>query len=94
MARLTITKNVIHKELDLLRGDKIVVEIDKAANVILLNDTNLNNFTSARSFRHHGGGYFTSSPVVLVCPSNGHWNLVIDLPNGGRIKYSISVLRN
>ncbi len=93
MAKIKITKTILTKQLHLKKGDHVIVDIDKAANVILLNDINLSLFKSGKAFTHQGGGgYFTTSRAILVCPSAGSWNVVIDLPNGGAIKHSIRVI--
>ena len=94
MAKVTVTKQIIHKRLDLKSGDQVVTTISNQANVLLMDDVNFSLFKSGKSFRHAaGGGYFTTSPATLIAPSTGGWNLVIDLPNGGRISHSITVLR-
>lgn len=59
----------------------IVVAIDHAANVQLMDDINFNAYQSGRSFRYAGGNY-RASPVILRPPHHGHWHIVVDL--GGR----------
>jgi hypothetical protein len=63
-----------------------------AANVLLLDDSNFQNYKSRRQFNYHGG-FFKQSPVVLRAPGAGHWHVVIDLGGGaGRVSASVRVL--
>lgn len=64
--------------------DAIMITIDHAANVQLLDDCNFASYRSARNFRYFGG-FYRESPVVLRPPHAGHWHVAIDL--GGRAGY-------
>lgn len=59
-------------------GDAIEVILSGHANVLVMDDGNFLNYQSGRHFVYYGG-YYTHSPVVIVPPSTGHWNVVIDL---------------
>ncbi len=57
-----------------------VVEValtGNAANVMLLDSSNLASYKSGRSF-HYVGGHFKRSPIRLTAPSSGHWHVLID----------------
>lgn len=74
-------------------GDAIEVTLlGHAANVLVMDDGNFVNYQSGRQFLYYGG-YYTQSPVVIVPPSAGHWNVVVDLGGGsGYVNASIRVL--
>ena len=66
-------------ELDANAGDTVEVVLEgNAANVMLLDPLNFQNYSSGRPFRYYGG-YYTQSPVYITVPQQGHWYLVIDL---------------
>ncbi|WP_410656905.1 DUF1883 domain-containing protein [Amycolatopsis sp. lyj-112] len=57
-----------------------VVEVSltgNAANVMLLDSSNLAARKAGRNYRA-SGGHVTRSPVRLTVPSNGHWYLAVD----------------
>jgi hypothetical protein len=57
-----------------------VVEVSltgNAANVMLVDSSNLTSYKAGQSFRYVGGHY-TQSPVRLATPSAGHWYVLID----------------
>ena len=82
----------LHWEIDAEPGAVIRVEIDKQANVRLLDDLNFSAYRSGRSHRYHGG-HATRSPVTILVPHSGHWHVVVDLGgNGGRVSASVTVL--
>jgi len=61
------------------KGSTIVVTLDKAANVRLMNSTNFNSYRNGRSHRYVGGGLVKTSPYRIVVPSSGSWYLTVDL---------------
>lgn len=74
--------------------DTIVVSLDHAANVQLMDELNFSSYRQGRAFRYLGGHYRVS-PVVLRPPHSGHWHVAIDL--GGRSGYlraGVKVLTN
>jgi len=76
----------LHYEFDASPGDVIEVELDRAANVQLLDAPNYENYRNGRGFRYQGG-YATTSPVRLEPPRPGRWHVVIDLGGGaGRVR--------
>ena len=70
-----------------------VVEValsGNAANVQLLDGTNLQHYKAGRRFTYHGGHY-KQSPVRLAIPHTGVWYVTIDL--GGRTGHVSSSVR-
>ena len=63
-----------------------------AANVRLLDSTNLSNYRAGR--RHHYiGGLARKSPVRLQIPRAGHWHVAVDLQGlRGSVRSSVRVL--
>lgn len=94
-ATVKIRKDFLVKSGRWKRGDQVVVAIDTAANVLLVNDSGLAAFKRMDDFEHYGdGGYFTSSPAVFVVPFDDDWHIIVDLPNGGTISASVQVIPN
>ncbi|MEX2139025.1 MAG: DUF1883 domain-containing protein [Pirellulales bacterium] len=54
------------------------VELDHAANVILLNDVNYSAFRHGGRYRYFGG-YYKQTPVRLVPPHEDSWHVVVHL---------------
>jgi hypothetical protein len=83
----------LHSELDLRGGDVVEVEIDRPANVRLMDGPNFSAFHRGLGYRSWGGGYL-AGVVRLAAPGYGHYHLVIDLGgNAGTIRHSIAVRR-
>ena len=63
-----------------------------AANVRLVDSSNLRAFKSGRRHTYYGG-HATRSPVRLAVPRTGHWHVVIDFGGlKGRSKTNVQVL--
>jgi hypothetical protein len=75
-------------------GDVAVVNCSHQCNVMVMDDLNFQNYRSGRSFRYLGG-FFRYLPARIAVPSDGEWNIVLDL-GGGRatVRHSIQILRN
>lgn len=70
----------------------IQIELDRQANVLLMDDANFNSYRSGRSYRYFGG-LATRAPVTLVPPHTGHWHVVVNLGGyAGNVRASCSVL--
>lgn len=80
----------IHYELNAGPDNVIEVEVDKRANVLLMDRSNFSAYRSRRSYRYFGGQALRS-PVRLVPPHTGSWHVVIDL--GGAPGYVNSACR-
>jgi hypothetical protein len=73
-------------------GDVVRVEIDTAANVILMDDSGFSDYRSGRRFQYWGGEQ-RRSPVFIRVPHLGNWHLVIDLGGrAGRFRHSASLI--
>ncbi len=85
--------NFTHYEFRANADNRVEVVLrGSAANVMLLDDINFNNYKAGRQFRYYGGHY-TMSPVLIVVPSTGHWNLVIDLGGApGQVNASVRLI--
>lgn len=84
----------LYKELtNLNTGDNVEVNLEgNAANVMLLDALNFDNYKNQRQFSYAGGRY-TQSPVSIIVPSAGTWFLVIDLGGvSGQVKASYRVI--
>jgi hypothetical protein len=85
--------NFLHYEV-WTRSPQDVIEVTlvgNAANVLAMDDGNFTNYRSGRQFTYYGG-YYTQSPAVIVVPSSGHWNVVVDLGGAaGHVNASVRV---
>lgn len=85
--------NFLLAELSLGPHDRVQVELDGQANVLLVDDVNFSLYKEGRSFTYFGG-WATRSPVLLSPPHQGRWNVVIDLGGrGGHVRASVRLLR-
>lgn len=72
-------------------GEAVIIAVDRAANVMLLDDRGLSAYRRRQRFQYFGGRA-TQSPVSIPVPRSGHWHVVID-PGGaqGSIRSSVSI---
>jgi hypothetical protein len=84
----------VHSDLGVLPARSVVVvELDTAANVKLLDEANFSAYQSGRQHRYFGG-QARRSPVRIPVPESRHWHLTLDLGGAsGNIRYSIGVIR-
>ena len=81
----------LHSEFHGGRDCVVLVNLDKQANVMLLDDSSFAAYRQGRRFSYYGG-WMARSPVRLVPPHQGHWNVVVDLGgNSGTIRASVRV---
>ena len=84
----------LHSDSFLDCGEAAVISLDKQANVLLMDDANFSAYRAGRSYRYFGG-LAKRSPVRLVAPHTGHWNVVVDLGGyAGSVRAGISFSRN
>jgi len=85
--------NFLRYDLDLGPSDVVEVELDKEANVRLLDGINFAKYR--RGERHtYYGGLAKVSPFRLSAPRPGHWHLVIDLGGyAGTVRASVRTIR-
>lgn len=75
------------------RGQKIEVTLQgNAANVLLLDSTNLSAYRNGRRYRYQGG-LARRSPVILQIPRTGRWHVAVDMSGlRGQVRSSIRML--
>jgi hypothetical protein len=84
--------NFLHYEFDLGLDDAVEVQLDKQANVLLLDGNNFQRYRNRQQFTYRGG-LATASPVVLRPPHSGRWHVVIDRGGyGGTVRASARVI--
>lgn len=73
--------------------DNVVqVELDHAANVILLDDINFSAFRRGSRYSYFGG-YYKQTPVRLMPPHEGGWHVVVHLGGyAGRVNASMTLI--
>lgn len=73
-------------------GETVVVTLSgSAANVRLMDSSNLQSYRSGRSHRYYGG-LATHSPVRIGVPSSGNWYVTIDMQGlRGTVRSSVRV---
>ena len=83
----------VHYDLGLLEeGTTVVVSLDAAANVCVLDHANFLYYQMDTSFKYLGG-YITRSPYYAVIPQGGFWHVAIDLGGyEGRIGSSVKII--
>ena len=83
----------LHKEFDLAEGDVVEVTLaGNAANVMLLDAANFQNYRQGNAYSYHGG-YARTSPYRIPAPGPGRWHLVVDLGgDSGRVQASGRVI--
>lgn len=82
----------LHWELNLDDGDVVHVELNRQANVRLLDDVNFSAYRNGRRHRYHGG-LAKQSPINLPAPHGGRWHVVVDLGGyAGSVNASVSVV--
>ena len=75
------------------RGQSVEVTLEgNAANVLLLDSANFQNYKNGRKYQYFGG-HMTTSISRIPIPSNGYWNIVIDLGGyPGSVRSSVRML--
>lgn len=75
------------------RGETVKVTLTgNAANVQLMDSSNLSNYKAGRRYRYTGG-HAKRSPVLLQIPSTGNWHVVIDTGgHRGTVRSSVSMV--
>jgi curved DNA-binding protein CbpA len=72
-----VQESYLHKMFFGGGGDRVWVEIDRPANVLLLDPANYERYHRGESFRYRGG-FARSSPVQLQIPHTGNWHVIVD----------------
>lgn len=66
----------LHWDIQAGPENVVRVELDHAANVILLDDINFSAFRRGSRYRCFGG-YYEKTPVRIVPPHEGSWHVVV-----------------
>jgi len=83
--------NFIHSEVQVGPGQAVVVQLDHAANVKVMDDTNFSRYQRREAHRYYGG-LFRRSPAAIHPPSGGRWHVTVDLGGyAGSVRASIGV---
>jgi hypothetical protein len=82
----------LHWEISADSGAVVRVELDRQANVSLLDDNNYSSFQSGHNHVYYGG-HAKRSPVTIPVPHSGRWHVVVDLGGyAGHVSAAVSVL--
>jgi len=68
----------LHYDVQLSSGESVRVDLDRQANVRLMDDYNFRRFQRGESCSFYGGGAL-KSPIFLQAPTSGSWHVVVDL---------------
>ncbi len=83
----------LYRQAQLNNGDVVEIELDKQANIRLLDGCNYNRYRNDESYKYYGG-LAVKSPVRLSPPYPGCWHVVVDLEGYiGSVNASINILR-
>lgn len=81
----------LHWDMNAGPDNVIQVELDRQANVLLMDDSNFSSYRGGRRYRYYGG-LAKRSPISLVPPHTGHWHVVVNLGGyGGSVRASVSI---
>jgi hypothetical protein len=81
----------LHWDFNAGPDNVICVDLQMAANVVLLDDINYSAFRRGCSYRYFGG-YYRQTPVRLSPPHSGHWHVVVHLGGyAGRVAANVAV---
>ncbi len=82
----------INHAFDADEGDIVEVTLDRAANVLLMDESNYELYNRSGHYRYRGG-YATESPVRLKVPRPGRWHVVVDLGGGpGQVRSLLQLI--
>lgn len=86
-------KYTVYNLGNLVKGNIVEVTLKgNAANVLLLDGSNYNNYKNGRRYKYYGG-FVKSSPYRVVVPNNGRWFVVINLGGySGQVRSAVRVL--
>lgn len=71
-------------------GDAFVVDCSHQANVLVMDDGNMSAYRRGASARYYGG-FYRKLPARISVPHAGHWNVILEAPNGAR--YDMHTIR-
>lgn len=81
----------LHSEVSVGPGQAVLVRLDHAANVRVMDDRNFGLYQRGRE-HHYCGGHTSRSPVAIKPPRPGRWHVAVDLGGyPGSVRASIGV---
>ncbi|MEN2467228.1 DUF1883 domain-containing protein [Ornithinibacillus sp. JPR2-1] len=84
--------NYKYSKEQLNQGDVVSVQLDKQANVLLLDPLNYSKFRNGKQYKYYGG-LAKVSPARITVPYTGTWYIVINLGGAnGTVRYSVEIL--
>lgn len=86
-------KYVVHQLGNVEKGNVVEVSLKgNAANVLLLDSSNYNNYKNGRRYRYYGG-FVKKSPFKVTVPHSGKWFVVVNLGGlSGQVRSSVRIL--
>lgn len=78
----------IHRRETLHEGDLVIIHCSQMCNIRLMNDANFRAYKNGARHNYHGGA-FDRFPAKLRVPSDGVWNITLDVVS----RRAISVTR-
>ncbi|CAI0745037.1 MULTISPECIES: DUF1883 domain-containing protein [Serratia] len=80
-----------YEKYNLSAGDIVRATCSHQLNVLLMTESNFNNYRNGRR-AEYVGGLCKRSPADIQVPHSGIWYVVIQSPGGGGERYSISII--
>lgn len=81
----------LHWEVNAGMNTVVRVELNRQANVMLLDDINFSSYRRGGEYRYFGG-LAKQSPVSIPAPHSGRWHVVVDLGgNAGQVRANVTV---
>jgi hypothetical protein len=82
----------LHYEVDLGPGQGLLVDLDRQANVQVMDSMNFQRYRRGQAYRYFGGRALRS-PVPIKPPHAGRWHVAIDLGGAsGRLRADVRVV--
>ncbi|MDB0401990.1 DUF1883 domain-containing protein [Clostridioides difficile] len=83
-----------YSKINLKKGDIVEVNLEKQANVILLDHINYVKFKNQKNYDYYGG-FAKKNPCRMRVPNTGVWYLVVNQDgNSGIVNFSINTIQN
>ncbi|RLC51137.1 MAG: DUF1883 domain-containing protein [Candidatus Cloacimonadota bacterium] len=84
----------LHSREYINEGDVVEVMCSHQCNILLLTDTNFQNYKNNRRYSYSNGGFYKMFPARMQVPNTGYWNIVLFLAGGSaRIKHTIKIIK-
>lgn len=84
--------NHLHSEVTVGIGEAVIIDLDRRANIKVMDATNYERYRRNGSHQYFGGSA-TRSPAVIRPPHAGRWHIAIDLGGAsGPIRAAVRTL--